>query len=54
MRERGNGEITSEPISVIVAGDNATCTIYVKTNIVLNHDRWKQFNCKSMKKSIVW
>jgi len=38
-----NGEVTSEPLSVIAADDPVTCAIYAKENNLLDLDGWQQF-----------
>ncbi len=38
-----NGEITSEPLSIIAADDPVTCAIYAKENNLLEQEGWKQF-----------
>ena len=38
-----NGEITSEPLSVIAADDPVTCALYAKENNLLELDGWKRF-----------
>jgi hypothetical protein len=43
MIEWENGEITSEPLSVIAADDPITCAIYAKENSLLHLDGWKRF-----------
>ncbi len=43
MIEWENGEVTSEPLSIIVADDPATCAIYSRENNMLDLDGWKQF-----------
>ena len=42
MIEWENGEITSEPLSVIAADDPVTCAIYAKENDLLHLDGWKR------------
>jgi len=41
MIEWENGEITSEPLSIIAADDPVTCAIYAKENNLLEQDSWK-------------
>ena len=43
MIEWENGEITSEPLTIIAADDPVTCAIYAKENGLLDLDGWKQF-----------
>ncbi len=43
MIEWENGEITSEPLTIIAADDPVTCTIYAKENGLFNLDKWKHF-----------
>ena len=43
MIEWENGEITSEPLSVIAADDPVTCALYASDNNLLHLDGWKQF-----------
>ena len=43
MIEWENGEITSEPLSIIAADDPVTCAIYAKENNLLELDGWKRF-----------
>jgi len=43
MIEWENGEITSEPLSVIAADDPVTCALYAKENDLLNQEGWKWF-----------
>jgi len=43
MIEWENGEVTSEPLSIIGADDPVTCAIYAKENNLLDLDGWKQF-----------
>jgi len=43
MIEWENGEITSEPLSVIAADDPVTCALYAKENDLLNQEGWKRF-----------
>ena len=38
-----NGEITSEPLSVIAADDPVTCAIYAKEHDLLGAEGWKHF-----------
>jgi len=41
MIEWENGEVTSEPLSIIAADDPVTCALYVRDNNLLELDRWK-------------
>jgi len=43
MIEWENGEITSEPLTIIAADDPVTCAIYAKENGLLDLDSWKRF-----------
>ena len=43
MIEWENGEITSEPLSIIAADDPVTCAIYAKENNLLHLPGWKRF-----------
>jgi hypothetical protein len=43
MVEWENGEITSEPLSIIAADDPVTCAIYARDNDLLELDGWKRF-----------
>jgi hypothetical protein len=43
MIEWENGEITSEPLTVIAADDPVTCAIYAKENGLLDMPGWKRF-----------
>ena len=43
MIEWENGEISSEPLSVIAADDPVTCAIYARDNGLLDLDGWKRF-----------
>ena len=43
MIEWENGEITSEPLSIIGADDPVTCAIYARENNLLNKPGWKRF-----------
>jgi hypothetical protein len=43
MIEWENGEITSEPLTVIAADDPVTCAIYAKEKGLLNEPGWKRF-----------
>ncbi len=43
MIEWENGEITSEPLSVIAKDDPVTCAIYAKENGLLDTPGWKRF-----------
>ncbi len=38
-----NGEVTSEPLSIIAADDPVTCALYARDNNLLELDGWKQF-----------
>ncbi len=38
-----NGEITSEPLSIIAADDPVTCAIYAQDNNLLDLEGWKRF-----------
>jgi len=38
-----NGEITSEPLSIIAADDPITCAIYAQDNNLLDLEGWKRF-----------
>jgi hypothetical protein len=38
-----NGEITSEPLTVVAADDPVTCAIYARDNDPLNQPGWKRF-----------
>jgi len=42
MIEWENGEITSEPLSIIAADDPVTCAIYAKENDLLEQEGWKR------------
>jgi len=41
MIEWENGEITSEPLTLIAADNPVTCAIYAKENGLLDLDGWK-------------
>jgi hypothetical protein len=43
MIEWENGEITTEPLSIIAADDHVTCAIYARDNNLLELDGWKWF-----------
>ena len=43
MVEWENGEITSEPLSIIAADDPVTCAIYARENNLLELEGWKRF-----------
>jgi hypothetical protein len=43
MVERENGEITTEPLSIIAADDLVTFALYAKENNLLLQDGWKRF-----------
>jgi len=43
MIEWENGEITSEPLTIIAADDPVTCAIYAKENGLFNLDGWRHF-----------
>jgi len=43
MIEWENGEITSEPLSIIAADDPVTCALYAKENDLLDQEGWKRF-----------
>ena len=43
MVEWENGEITSEPLSIIAADDPVTCAIYARDNNLLELEGWKRF-----------
>ena len=43
MVEWENGEITSEPLSIIAADDPVTCAIYARDNNLLELPGWKRF-----------
>jgi hypothetical protein len=38
-----NGEITTEPLSVIAANDPVTCAVYAREHDLLDVDGWKRF-----------
>ena len=44
MIEWENGEITSEPLSIIGADDPVTCAIYARENKLLDKPGWKRFS----------
>jgi hypothetical protein len=41
--ERENGEITTEPLSVIAADDHVTCAVYAREHDLLDVEGWKCF-----------
>ena len=43
MIEWENGEVTSEPLTVIAADDPVTCALYAKENNLLDQPGWKRF-----------
>ena len=43
MIEWENGEITTEPLSIIGADDPVTCAIYARDHNLLELDGWKRF-----------
>ena len=43
MIEWENGEITTEPLSIIAKNDPVTCAIYARDNDLLELDGWKRF-----------
>jgi hypothetical protein len=43
MIEWENGEITSEPLSIIAADDPVSCALYARDNNLLDNDGWKRF-----------
>ena len=43
MIEWENGEITTEPLSIIAADDPVTCAIYARDHNLLELDGWKRF-----------
>ncbi len=43
MIEWENGEVTSEPLSIIAADNPVTCAIYARENNLLDLDGWEQF-----------
>ena len=43
MVEWENGEITSEPLSILASDDPVTCAIYARDNGLLELDGWKRF-----------
>ena len=43
MMEWETGEIFREPLTMIVADDLGTCTIYAKNKNLLKAKRWKRF-----------
>jgi hypothetical protein len=43
MVEWENGEITTEPLSIIAADDPVSCAIYARDNNLLDVDGWKRF-----------
>ena len=50
MIEWENGEITSEPLSVIAADDPVTSALYALENDLLHIDGWKQFKSIARRK----
>jgi len=38
-----NGQVTSEPLTILAADNPVTCTIYAKENDLLDLDDWKRF-----------
>jgi hypothetical protein len=38
-----NGEITSEPLSILMKDDPITCAIYARDNSLLELEGWKCF-----------
>jgi len=38
-----NGEVTSEPLTIIATVDPVTCAIYARENDLLDLDGWKWF-----------
>ena len=50
MIEWENGEITSEPLSVIAADDPVTCALYGEENNLLDQPVWKRFKRLAKKK----
>ena len=43
MVEWENGEITTEPLSIIAADDPVSCAVYARDNNLLDVDGWKRF-----------
>jgi len=43
MIEWENGEVTSEPLTIIAADDPVTCAIYARENNLLDLDGWRRF-----------
>jgi hypothetical protein len=43
IMEWENGEITTEPLSIIAADDPVSCAIYARDNNLLDVDGWQQF-----------
>jgi hypothetical protein len=43
MIEWENGEITSEPLSILAADDPVSCALYARDNDLLDRDGWKRF-----------
>jgi len=43
MIEWENGEVRSEPLSIIAADDPVTCALYARDNNLLELDGWKRF-----------
>jgi hypothetical protein len=44
MIEWENGEITTEPLSVLAIDDPITCAMYALENNLLEKPRWKRFH----------
>jgi hypothetical protein len=42
--EWDSGEITNEPLTIIVADDHVSCAIYAREHDLLNKSGWKRFN----------
>ena len=53
MIEWENGEITSEPLSMIAKDDHVTCAMYAKEHDLLHLDGWKQFNKIARRKMVL-
>jgi hypothetical protein len=43
MIEWENGEVTSEPLSIIAKDDPVTCAIYARENNLLELEGWRRF-----------
>ena len=43
MVEWENGEITTEPLSILAADDPVACALYARDNGLLNTEGWKRF-----------